>query len=449
MSEAVVNAHARLSPSNHRWPHCAGSLREEARYPDVSGDAAIDGTGTHLLVELCLFDGVSADAYIGETIGVGDKDKPEGWTVEKDRADRAQICLNYVERRCNELETQFPNAHIKVEAESRSDPGLLYGRHDWEGTCDITITVFGNNKPGLLFIETCDYKDGRGWVDEKDNSQLLAYLAGKMRLYIANDPLTPKPFRLERIGGCRMSIVQPKTSRPIRYQDCTAAEAMAKVDELAIAAAATDDPNAPLTAGKHCQWCKANPKRGGHCTAAAEQSLEVVKSMSSDLIVKEGGSLFEVIGSMVADVKALSVEQLAQLADAKPALIAAFGKAEEEIQSRIEAGTAVPGYAMLPGNSSYVWGGTKEEIEKALKGRRLKLKDIYPPKLISPAQMKKLPNDILSPEQKKRLEKDFVTEKTGKLTLKKVALKEKASSEELFADVPKNTVAEAAPVSFL
>jgi hypothetical protein len=403
----------------------------------VAGDAAIDGTGSHELLEICINAHAPAQSYIGETIGEGNADKPEGWVVEQDRIDRVQMCLDYIARRVAELTVQFPDAHVKVHAEQKTNVGGLYGRTDWWGTVDITISVFNSNTAGLLFLEICDYKDGRGWVSEKGNSQLQSYAAGQMRPYIGSGPELVRPFRTENIGGVRMSIVQPKTSRPIRYEDKTAEEVMVAVDAMAIAAFATDKPDAPLFAGDHCQWCPANPKRGGHCTAAAEQSLAVVKSMSTDVAIE--GSLFENIGTMVADVKGLTSDQLGQMADAKSALMAAFDRVDEEIQSRLESGTPVSGYDMLPGRSSFVWNSSVKEIEKALKGRRLKLETIYPPKLITVSQMKKLSADMLTPSQKKRIEKDFVTEKIGKLSLQKVARKEKATSEELFADVPSIT----------
>jgi len=262
---------------------------------------------------------------------------------------------------------------------------------------------------------------------------LESYLIGKLRPYVNKPP-----------QGCRMSIVQPKTNPVIRYQCSTRPEdnltvkgIMSKAIDLHRAAVATDDPDAPCVSGKHCQWCKANPKRGGHCTAAAEQGLEVVKSMSNDLVIENGGSLFEVMSQMVKDTSSLTNEQLAQFADAKDPMVAAFVKVEEEIQARLEVGQQVSGYAMLPSNSSYVWNSDAKEIEKALKGRRLKLADIYPPKLISPAQMKKLPASKLTPAQKERLAKDLISEKIGKLVLRKVARKEKESAEQLFAGVQK------------
>ena len=62
-------SHARLSPSAaHRWSKCPGSVQEEAKYPDVSGDAAVDGTGSHLLLELCILNDKKAVDFEGQII---------------------------------------------------------------------------------------------------------------------------------------------------------------------------------------------------------------------------------------------------------------------------------------------------------------------------------------------------------------------------------------------
>jgi len=102
-----MGAHARLGPSNARWPGCPGSVREEARYPDMPGEAAIDGTGSHELLEMCLKNGVSADAYDGQIIGTNHPDNPGGWMVDIDRIKRVNMCLDYIDRRVNELKAQF------------------------------------------------------------------------------------------------------------------------------------------------------------------------------------------------------------------------------------------------------------------------------------------------------------------------------------------------------
>ena len=146
----MSESHARLSPSNLRWPLCPGSVREEANYTDVAGDAAIDGTGSHLLLEKCITEGVTPNFYEGKIIGANHHDKPSGWLVAQDRIDRVQMALNYINRRRGELVKEYPHGKIKVEAESRSNPGARYDRDDWQGTCDITITVTHVNSPDLI-----------------------------------------------------------------------------------------------------------------------------------------------------------------------------------------------------------------------------------------------------------------------------------------------------------
>jgi len=449
--------HARLGPSNKRWPKCAGSVREEERYPDIAGEAAIDGTGSHLLLELCLQNNVQAIQYDQQIIGVNHPDNMNGWMVDVARTKRVQMALNYVQRRVNELKEMFPGCNVLVESESKSDPGGAFGRKDWWGTCDITITARNPMNPSeVYFIEVADYKDGRGYVSEKDNSQNDSYLFGKMRQHVASGPELVRPFTPANFG-VRTTIIQPKTNPVIRYRCSTRQDdnissltIIQAAEVLAMAAHATDDLNATLTPGKHCQWCKANPKRGGHCTAESNKSLQVVESMSNDIAAGGNQDLFETISQVMADPKSLSEDKLSELASAEDGIMAVFDKVKTEIKDRIAQGITVPGYAMAPGRGSNVWNESEEVIVKKLKARRLKNIDIFPPKLISPAAVMKL--EQLTDEQKQRIEKDLISFKGGKLALKKVAhdhVDEKLvaqsstsdvqseSAKMMFADVPK------------
>ena len=434
-----MTGHARLGPSNHRWPKCPGSVREEANYPDIAGEAAIDGTGTHLLLEMCLENNVPAIQYDQQIIGANHHDHPSGWLVGIERINRAQMGLDYVTRRVAELKAQYPGSTVTVEAESVSNPGERYGRDDWWGTCDITIVCSGNGV--IYFVESADYKDGRGWVNAKDNTQLTSYLGGKVGL-----------FNTENVKNCRMTIIQPKTNPVIRYQCSTRPEdnlsvdiLMSKIDEMSRAAAETDKPDAPTRSGKHCQWCKANPKRGGHCVTATEKSIQVVTDMSTNL-ANPTLPMFEQITQVIADPKSLTSDQLSELLSAQDALMAGFDAARTEIEVRIDAGEHVSGWAKVAGNSSSKWNESEEEIVKKLKSRRLKLDDIYPKKLISPAAVKKLSK--LTDAQKKKIDEDLVSTVAGKLTLKKVAHSVVQSStsdvdsiNQMFIDVPTNTPA--------
>lgn len=449
-----MTGHARLGPSGSaRWVGCPGSVREEANYHDIAGEAAIDGTGSHLLLEMCLENNVPAIQYDQQIIGANHHDNTSGWLVGIDRINRVQMCLDYVQRRVIELKAEYPGSTVTVEAESKSDPGSAFDRDDWWGTCDITITC--SRGETALFIEACDYKDGRGWVNAKDNSQLVSYLFGKMLPYV-DDTLAPG-----YVKNCRMTIVQPKTNPVIRYQCSTRpddnispASVIAKAVEMNRAATATDDPNAPTRSGKHCQWCKANPKRGGHCVTATEESIKVVTDMSTNL-VSPSLPMFEQISKVIADPKSLTSDQLSELLSAQDALMAAFDACKTEIQARIEAGEQVNGYAMQPGKMTRKWNEPEEEIVKKLKSRKLKLDDIYPKKLISPAQAMKLSK--LTDAQKKRIESELISEVAGKLTLKKVAHSVAQSStndvdsiNQMFAGVPAptETVADSNTISF-
>ncbi|MCP4967548.1 MAG: DUF2800 domain-containing protein, partial [bacterium] len=327
-----------------RWPHCPGSPREEARYPDIAGEAAIDGTGSHLQLELCMTNNVHALQYDQQIIGTGHEDNPSGWLVDLDRCARVQQCLDYVSRRVQELQVQFPEGTVRVESETRSDPGAYFHRDDWWGTVDITILVVHSHTCELLYIEIADYKDGRMWVPADDNSQLLSYLWGKVHPYFAAGTLT----------GDRMTIIQPKTNPVVRYCDGVEDLHGAAV-KLATAAAATDDPFAVLIPGKHCQWCAANPKRGGHCTAAADQSLQTVVNMSTEIIPAGGVPAYEYLGQAIADVSQLTEMQLAELSSARAALNAVFDDVDADIVTRIEAGKHVSGKAMRPGHGSNGW----------------------------------------------------------------------------------------------
>ncbi len=409
-------AHARLGPSNHRWPVCAGSVREEAEYPDVAGAAAVDGTGSHLLLELCMQNNCRAEAYDGHIVGANHPDNPLGWMVSLERIKRVQECLDYVARRVSELKMDYPYSEIVVESESQSNPGEKYGRSDWWGTVDITITVTYNG--AIQFVEVIDYKDGRGYVNCVGNSQLVSYMTGKLPQGGENIPV-------------RMTIVQPKTDPSVRYCNTYSNQIAIEANMLAEAAARTDDPDAPLTHGEHCQWCKHKP----NCNAKGYSSLGVMKMTTEDIAATGGSSLFELVNEMLGDITAVSADKLVQLADAREGIIAVFDKVEAEMQRRIESGDTIEGYAMLPGNGSNQWSVEEEEIVKMLKARRLTNDIIYPKKLISPAQVLKL--DKLTKEQKEKIQTQYIKSiPSDKLKLSKVRQQRKtADVAELFAGV--------------
>jgi hypothetical protein len=152
---------------------CAGSIREEAKYPeDRSSAAAIDGTHTHTLLNWCLS---QPDGMIGDPksrIGLMMSDDDGEFMVQGDRASRVQFALDYIMRRKIEMMA------TGVYSEIRVDPSTVFGRNDLAGTCDVIIQ-------GLAGLEVIDYKDGNGVVDAKGNPQMEQYLVGYLASWIA------------------------------------------------------------------------------------------------------------------------------------------------------------------------------------------------------------------------------------------------------------------------
>ena len=402
-------AHARLSPSNKRWPYCAGSVREEAKYPDKSGDAAIDGTGSHHLLEICLKTGdpnIKASRFINQIIAAGlDDDKPEGWLVDADRAARVQIALDYIRHRDTEI------GGVTLTTEGISNPGKMFGREDWWGTCDVTLQ--GIEAP---VIEVIDYKDGQMYVAAKDNTQLISYAIGtcfERKVTAARDDVL-----------IRMTIIQPKnTKEPIRFQEMSLEELSAIAGDLKDAAAATDDPDAPLVAGEHCTWCKHKDA----CPERVAQGLDGV-----GLMVEAGSPLFETLQDGNISVADMPSEKLAAIKDSKKIVMALFDNVDAEVMVRLDKGESVPGYAIGTGKGSNSWNTDLEMVVKKLKGMKFKNDDLYPPKLVSPAQA--LKKDGLTDRQQKRITEELVVYKEGKKAVVKSNFK-RETPEQMFADV--------------
>lgn len=355
-------SHARLGCSNHRWPHCAGSVREEAVYPDTTNPAAIEGTGVHLLIEMCLLHNKRPIDFKDQVIGEGHKDKPMGWKINKERMENADYVFAYLER--------FDTSHV-IEAESRSNPGEKFGRSDWWGTCDITIK-------GEDYLEIIDYKNGRGFVTEKDNSQLISYAYG----------------RYDGESNVTMTIIQPKTFPPIRSQTVTGYELEKEAKILAEAANKTDDEQAPLSKGDWCKWCKHKPNCVEHNSKAKEVLLNYDK--------------------LVASVESMTNAELSDILDIEAIVLGLFDKAREEAETRIDAGDSINGWTMKPGRVTKKWGDTAS-LEKYLKKVKVKKADYTKTELLSPAQMLKLEGI----DQVKLNE--FIEEKAGTMKLSKAA----------------------------
>jgi len=391
---APPTAHATLSPSaRHRWSRCPGSVRECKKYPDErSSPAAIDGTHSHSLLEVCIEKGIRADVLIGKTISDDDGD----FKVDAERAERVQFALDYVTRRKDELGVSV------VHPEGKVNPESLVGRKDMSGTVDVQIVTDD-------VFEIIDYKDGMNPVNAVDNHQLEQYGFGALAPYIANDKV---PF-----NTITMTIIQPKLRMKgmvgISSQSVPIAEFMAKLPTLIAEAAATDNPNAPLVPGdEQCKYCRAK----GSCTAMANQAM------------KQAGITFDNLDfakqSADKEPTEMTDQQIREILEAAPLLRQMIEGVEKEALRRFEAGKTIDGLKAVRGRGSRQWSFDDEVMAEKLKKMGIPKSSLWKTSLLSPAQAEKVvwtkrngDTVQLTERQLKTMSTEYVKMTQGKLTV--------------------------------
>jgi hypothetical protein len=378
--------HVSRSPSKrHRWRACAGSVREEAKYPDERSNAtAIDGTHTHTTLNTCVEAGmVDASQYIGQHLS----DQDGEFVVDAARAERVNFALDYIRKRASLLGGQ-------IISEDEVQPFPLVGRFDLSGHVDVQIV-------GEHFLEVIDYKDGMAIVDAKDNPQLEQYAMGCVCAHQDKDFHT-----------IRLTIIQPKLREKgmegISYQEISFTTLMDKVQTIIAEAAATDDPNAPLTPGEEqCKYCKAK----GACGALAQHTMAA------------SGIRFEDLTKQQEEPVTLSDQRLREVMEAAPLIRQFLEGAEKEAQRRLEAGHAIDGLKLVRGRGTRDWSMEADAIAERLKKMGLPKEVIWETKLISPAKAEKVcwkkgdEEKRLSERQIKMLQSEYIKKTEGKVTI--------------------------------
>jgi hypothetical protein len=381
-----MSDHAKLSPSKRsRWALCPGSIREEAKYPDTgSGPAAIDGTHSHTLLEVCIKADL-ADPMI--MVGAKMNDHEGIFVVDVDRAARVKVAVEYIKSRVAEF-----NGMVEVTPET-------------SGTVDIQI--IGND-----VLEIVDYKDGMGVVLAEENLQLEQYAIGKL----AECETEQYPWR-----EVRMTIIQPKLAlkgmNPITSWAIPISQFTSRIERLKQQAAATDAPDAPLVAGEsQCKFCKAK----GSCSALASNVMKEVGIMFKPIVTE---TLDVAQQSADKDPTTMSDDQIRQIMEAAPLMRQLLEGAEKEALRRLEAGKSIPGLKLVYGRGSRAWSLPENEIAEKLVMMGVPKSAIYETKLVSPAKAEKLTWEkkgemvTLSDRQLKRMEQEYVTKLAGKLTV--------------------------------
>lgn len=298
-----MTAHSPLGASSaHRWMNCPGSVALCVGIEDKGSFAAAEGTVAHSIGENALRPGPK----LGVLDHVATCDG-HAITVTQEMLDAVKVYVEYVQDR----------AHVKErKLEQRLDLSSVHP--DCFGTADCILW-----KPKRSELEVIDYKHGAGVaVEVLNNKQLKFYALGAL--------LTcGYPAKIVTV-----TIVQPRCPHPdgpIRSQTFEAIDLLDFAADLKEAAAATEQPDAPLHAGDWCRWCPA----AGVCPEQRKQAQALARIE------------FSAPAAQPPAPGSLTAVELAQVLDKAPIVEAWIKAVREHAYTQAEAGNPPPNYKLV------------------------------------------------------------------------------------------------------
>lgn len=329
VAQHTDRVHDLYSPSAlSRRIACPGSARLEDGLPQTTSKSAEEGTRQHEILQ----------NYVESMTGKATLD-----AAITDRETLAEIVALV-----NQIDIDWQEDRVLTETRvDLSHLGIERG-----GICDLIILRADGT------VEAWDYKSGRYPVSPVNNTQLLAYLSGAVRLPDARND-----------GGMRVGIIQRNIGAS--FVDVTADELDEAEDTIIRAIELCKHPAAPLAAGDHCKFCRAR----GTCPQ--------VNATTTALLETAPETLAAVIDAM-PDAALVDWET-------KLSAVEAWCKfARETFNDAILAGRAVPGFRIGSGPSRRSWADGAEHAVADICGEH----QVDPMVLASPAQIEKmLPKD--------------------------------------------------------
>jgi hypothetical protein len=344
----LISDHSKTSPSgSSRWMACPGCIRASEGMDNKSSVYASEGTAAHTLGELTLL-----NKPIPKTIRADDIE----YSVTDEMKEHVQVYVDAV------LERNPHSNYMVVEQRFRLN-NLCKNIY---GTSDCAIL---NKKKGILSV--IDLKFGRGVVVEpKGNTQMMIYALGMMTHFVNGHMLTwaeAENYVVELI------IAQPRAYHedgPVRVHVMAGRELIHWGDTvLAPAVKATEDPAAPLHAGKHCRFCPAL----AICPEQMNMAIELAQTDFANPIMPEPSSL--------SGIDLAKVMHMADIIGAWKEKVMVYAK------EQMEAGFKIPGYKLVAKRSIRQW---KDEKAAEKKLKRILKEDAYEKKLLSIAKAEKV-----------------------------------------------------------
>ena len=334
--------HARLSPSSaSRWMQCPGSIRECSGIVEEASPYAAEGTAAHALLEYCLQNSLAPESFIGQTFN--------DFEVTREMADAVGVAHQYVADLyqsaidCGGTFQMYPEVNVF--------PARLE-RLDVDGTADIVVVTD-------QMVEVIDYKHGAGVaVSPRGNRQLQIYGIGAL-----------DTLGLEGDKPLRTTIIQPRVNQldgPIHFCTYSPEQVDQFTEEIRVAAAATDDPNAPLVPGEEqCRFCRAKST----CTALADHSLKAAQVVFDDLTVATPAMIEE---NSLRPVNQLTEEQVCMILDNEALIRNWLTAVTDHAKEEMLKGRSYPGFKLVAGRKSRKWDLKDDSLEELLRSLKKK-----------------------------------------------------------------------------
>lgn len=387
MNDHTTRKHARFSPSgSKRAIMCPGSIRMQEGIKDKPSIYADEGTAAHTLAEYCVKTREYADAYVGQYVNLGVSEDlivnrssfgDRSFLISDEMAEGVALYHEVCETVINSgsKDTQF-------SFENWVDLSHISGMEG--GTADFI--AYDPESKKLTII---DLKYGMTPVYPKENTQLLCYALGAANRH-----------HNQGVGDIELIVVQPRIVDPVKRWVTNAVELLDFEVDLAKAALATEDPQAPLNAGEWCAFCKAEAV----CPA---KELRVIEIAGAEFGEYDETPIFQSVTDMTP-------ERMARVLRFRDELTSWIKRVSEYAHDEALRGRPPTGFKLVAGRATRKW--TDEAVAaEILAGKGLE--GIWTePKLLSPAQIEpKMPGKNKQ-ERSKALE-FLVSKESSKVSL--------------------------------
>lgn len=386
----VKKKHSDLGASSaYRWMACPGSLRliqqvreemDAAGVKPTQSVYAAEGTAAHELAAHCLTAKAQSrdpEDYVGNWISVKgvilpkepQGEEPNTWfEITEDMAEAVRVWVDTVHTHYEPEKGDQLFVETKFQMKGMND--------DFYGTNDACVY-----QPRNKCLIVLDYKHGQGHaVEVVGNPQLRYYALG------ASLSLNLK------VDTVLIGIVQPRSqhsSGPVRYESVSVEDLFEFAGTLMDAAHATEEPDAPLSAGEHCVFCEA----AAVCTAKLQEVQAVCRS---DFDLQNANP------PRMPDPQTLTMEQLSYIYSNLGIVKDWLKAVTSHANTLAQAGQILPQYKLVEGRASRSFYSEENTMQQ------LKMFGIEPEELLTEPKFKS-PAQVEAVLKKHKINKDILT----------------------------------------